>query len=157
MLSGCTKSPVNTLELPKCFVTSTEISVGDTVYGAVLSRFSDGYWQIELDSPAAVKGLIFTISGADTEVSFDGLRFTFDTSRFPVGSVVSDVISRLDRRISKPIDVISGDEQSLATGKIDDEGYTLTLSKTNIPQKLELVESGMTIVFDTFDIAQIEE
>lgn len=156
LLCGCTKSPTTALKLPQSYVTETEITAGDTVYGAVLSRFADGYWQIELCSPAAVKGLIFTVSGENTDVSFDGLKFTFDTNRFPVGSVVSSAIDCLDRLAAQELDVIVGEEQCLASGSLGEEDFTLTLSKTKVPQKLELVDSGMTVEFKTFDIVEFE-
>lgn len=110
-----------------------------------------------MTSPAAVKGLIFTITGGETDVSFDGLRFTFDTQRFPVGSVVQMTLSRLDRLFSSPVDVINGDEQCLATGSLGEESYTLTLSKTHIPQKLEFADSEMSISFNSFDLIEKED
>lgn len=144
------------MHLPPSYISDTEITVEDTVYGAVLSRYADGYWQIELSSPAAVKGLIFTVSGDNTDVAFDGLKFTFDTARFPVGSVVSKAIDCLDRLSAQPLDVIIGDEQCLASGEVGGESYTLTLSKTKVPQKLELADCGMTIEFKTFEIIEID-
>lgn len=157
MLCGCTQTPTSNVSLPTTFSTETVITVGNTVYNAILSRYADGYWKIELLAPMAVKGLIFTVNGEDTEVAFDGLRFTFDTARFPVGSVVTSAISHLDRLIASPIDVIKGDEQCLATGTINEGAYTLTLSKTNIPQKLELADCGMMIEFTTFDVVEFVE
>ena len=157
LFAGCTQAPTSTVALPPNFSTETSINVGETNYSMVLSRFGDGYWKAELLSPAAVKGLIFTISGEDTEVSFDGLRFTFDTGRFPVGSVVSSAIDSLDRLIVSPLDVINGEDQCLSTGAIDGKSYTLTLTKNHIPTKLELLDSGMTLEFQTFDIVEYVE
>ena len=157
LLCGCAKAPTDSVTLPPCFSTETEITVEDTAYGAILSRYADGFWKVELLSPAAVKGLIFTVNGEETEVAFQGLRFTFDTARFPVGSVVSAAISKLDRLIASPIEVMNGDEQCLATGTVGGEGYTLTLSLTHVPTKLELADSGMTVVFKTFDVVEFEE
>lgn len=151
LLCGCTKMPTSEYCLSKCFVTDATITVGETEYGAALSRFADGYWLVELTSPAAVKGLIFTVSGENTEVSFDGLKFTFDTARFPAGSVVSEAIGHIDRLASETLTVINGDEQCLASGEIDGESYTLTLSKTLVPQKLELDGCGMCITFEGFE------
>lgn len=157
LLSACTENPTSTVTLPPCFSSEVNITVGDTVYGANLSRFADGYWKVELENPAAVKGLIFTVSGGETEVGFQGLRFTFDTARFPVGSVVAAAVDNLDRIISAPIDVLSGDENCLATGNVGGETYTLTLSKTHVPQKLELAVCGMVIEFLSFDVIETVE
>ncbi len=156
VLTGCAGSPSSSVTLPPCFVTEAEITAGETVYGVYLSRYAPNCWQVELTQPAAVKGLLFTINGGDTEVSFDGLKFTFDTSRFPVGSVVSAAIDSLDLLLASSINVIEGEEQCLATGTIGEENYTLTLSKTMIPQKLELTDSKLTINFVTFDVVQID-
>lgn len=156
LLCGCQKAPTSTAELPKYYSTTADITVGDTTYGVFLSRFADSKWQVELMSPAAVKGLIFNVNGADTEVSFDGLRFTFDTERFPVGSVITTAIGSLDRLAAQTLEVINDDEESLATGSIGEESFTLTLSKTGIPQKLELLNCGMSIVFNTFDVVELE-
>ncbi len=157
MLTACAGSPVSSLTLPPCFAANTDVAAGDTVYSMYLSRFADGYWQVELTAPAAVKGLIFTVSGENTDVSFDGLKFTFDTARFPVGSVVSAAIDALDRLYASPLEVVVGEEQNIATGTVGESGYTLTLSKTNLPQKLELPDSGITLTFNTFDVIEVTE
>ena len=157
LLAGCTESPTASVTLAPSFSSNVNITVGETVYGANMSRFADGYWRVELDTPTAVRGLIFTISGGNTEVDFDGLRFTFDTARFPVGSVVGTAIDNLDRILSGPIDVINGEENCLATGSIGEESYAMTLSKTHVPQKLELTECGMTIEFTSYDVIEFVE
>ena len=157
LLTGCTESPTASVTLAPSFSSNVNITVGDTSYGANLSRFADGYWRVELDTPAAVKGLIFTVSGGETEVGFDGLKFTFDTARFPVGSVVAAAIDNLDRILCAPIDVINGEETCLATGTIGEESYTMTLTKTHVPQKLELANCGMVIEFMSYDVIEMVE
>lgn len=157
LLVGCSKAPTDEVTLPPCFSTETEITVEDTVYGAILSRYADGCWKVELTEPAAVKGLIFNISGENTEVAFDGLRFTFDTSRFPVGSVVSAAVGYLDRLAASPFTVINGEEQCLASGELDGKSYTLTMNRNKIPLKLEVDDGRMTIDFTTFDVVEFIE
>ena len=157
LLASCTESPTSSVTLAPSFSSNVNITVGETCYGANISRFADGYWRVELDTPAAVKGLIFTVSGGETEVGFDGLKFTFDTSRFPVGSVVSTAIGNIDRIMSSPLDVISGEENCLATGTIGEESYTMTLTKTHVPQKLELANCGMVIEFMSYDVIEMVE
>lgn len=157
LLAGCTESPTASVTLAPSFSSNVNITVSDTSYGANLSRFADGYWRVELDTPAAVKGLIFTVSGGETEVGFDGLKFTFDTARFPVGSVVAAAIDNLDRILCAPIDVINGEETCLATGTIGEESYTMTLTKTHVPQKLELANCGMVIEFMSYDVIEMVE
>lgn len=157
ILSGCASAPTGSVSLPSCFEAETKITYGETDYGVMLSRFADGYWRVELMSPLAVKGLIFDISGENTDVGFNGLRFTFDTTRFPVGSVVTAAVGRLDRLFSSPIDTIKGDEQCLASGDIEGEGYTLTLTKNNVPMKLEMAASGLCIEFLSFVETEINE
>ena len=157
LLAGCTESPTASVTLPPSFSSNVNITVDETTYGANLSRFADGYWRVELETPAAVKGLFFVVSGGETEIGFDGLRFTFDTARFPVGSVVAAAIDNLDRIMCAPIDVINGDDTCLATGTIGEESYTMTLSKTHVPQKLELVNCGMVIEFTSYDVIEAVE
>lgn len=157
LLTGCATSPTSSVTLPSSFTSETKITYGDTDYGVVLSRFADGYWQVELLSPLAVKGLIFTISGESTDVAFDGLKFTFDTARFPVGSVVSAAVKRLDRLISRPIEVINGEEQCLGSGEIEGESFTLSLQKNGVPLKLEMSTSGLTVEFLSFEETEVTE
>lgn len=151
LLTGCSTSPTSSVSLPSCFTSETKITYADTDYGVTLSRFADGYWQVELLSPLAVKGLIFTISGESTDVTFDGLKFTFDTSRFPVGSVVSAAVKRLDRLIASPVDVINGEEQCLGSGELDGESFTLSMTKNGVPLKLEMATSGLCVEFLSFE------
>ena len=157
LFCGCTKSPTEEVTLPPCFNSEVNINVGDTSYTAYLSRYADGYWRIELLNPMAVKGLIFTVSGGETEVGFSGLQFTFDTSRFPVGSVITSATERIDKLMISPLDVITGDDNCLATGKLGEESFTLTLSKTHVPQKLEFTDIGMSVEFVSFDIIEVVE
>ena len=157
LATGCTAKPTSTVELPQSFISDVEIAVGDTEYGAMMTRFADGIWQVEMTEPAAVKGLIFTVSGAETDIAFEGLRFTFDTERFPVGSVVQSTLSKLDRLFSSPVEVLSGEDQCLAAGNIAEESFTLTLSKTNVPEKAEFADSEMTVTFKTFDLIEKDE
>lgn len=157
-MTGCAKNPSSSVTLPPSFVSEVEITADETAYGATLSRFADGYWQVELSSPAAVKGLIFTVNAGDTEVGYEGLKFTFDTSRFPVGSVVAAAIDNLDRIFASPLAVINGEEECLATGSSGEESYTFTLTKNYVPKKLELAKCGLCINFTNFsEIEKVEE
>ncbi len=151
ILCGCSSAQKDNRTLPKCFNTLATIEFDGMVYEAILTRLGDGYWGVELTGPDAVKGLIFDISGEETKISFKGLHFTFDTSKFPVGSVVSLVAKSFDRLAPLELEIIKGEATDFSSGVIDDITYSLTLDKNGTPLSLEFGNCGMKITFESFE------
>ncbi|MCD7786001.1 MAG: hypothetical protein LUH18_10635 [Oscillospiraceae bacterium] len=161
-LSGCALSPDATKEksLPTAFTATAEVDFDDTIYEMLLTRWSDGWWNVELTSPAIVSGLIFDVNGEETTISFKGLNFSFDSSKFPVGSVVSLVTKSFDKLVLLELDVTEGEESDYCSGETNGTVYSLTFSKTGIPMVLELGESDdenyMRISFVDFELITSE-
>ena len=155
-LCGCAPGATDQRTHPKCFDCTAQIEFDGMVYETAMSRLSDGWWEVELTAPEAVKGLVFSVNGEDTEISFKGLHFTFDTSKFPVGSVVSLAIKSFDRLASLSLDVVSGEATDFASGEADGMTYSLTLDKNGTPLTLDLGDSGMKITFTSFEERQEE-
>lgn len=151
LLCGCDALPSNCVMLPSCFDATVKVSFDDTEYEAMVTRYADRYWVVEFTAPDTVKGLIFTVEGDDTEISFNGLHFTFDTEKFPVGSVVSILIDSLDRLIPLQHEIVEGELSDFVTGQVEDMSYTMTLDKNGIPLTVELGDSGMKIEFCEFE------
>lgn len=143
--------------LPAFFEAEATVSFDDTDYAVSMNRYADSNWVIEFFEPLTVKGLIFTLNGEDTEISFNGLHFTFDTEKFPVGSVVSILTDSLDRLIPNELDIVAGDTTNFASGQFDDMSYSLTLDKFGNPITLEFGNSGMKIEFTEFMPIEAEE
>ncbi len=154
-LCGCAPKSSDERTLPKCFNSTVAIDFDDTTYEAIMSRLADGWWEVELTAPEAVKGLVFSINGGDTEISFKGLHFTFDTSKFPVGSVVSLAVKSFDRLAPLTLDIVEGDANDFASGDADGMTYSITLDKNGTPLSMELGDYGMKITFVSFE--EIEE
>lgn len=155
-LCGCAPGATDQRTLPKCFDCTAQIEFDGMVYETAMSRLSDGWWEVELTAPEAVKGLVFSVNGDDTEISFKGLHFTFDTSKFPVGSVVSLAIKSFDRLAPLSLDVVSGETTNFASGEADGMTYSMTLDKNGTPLTLDLGDSGMKITFTSFEERQEE-
>lgn len=161
-LSSCSLSSVATKEksLPTTFTATAEVDFDGTIYEMLLTRWSDGWWNVELTSPAIVSGLIFDTQGEETTISFKGLNFSFDSSKFPVGSVVSLVTKSFDKLVPLELDVTEGEESDYCSGEESGTVYSLTFSKTGIPMVLELGESDdenyMRITFVEFDLITSE-
>lgn len=134
-----------------CFTADAEIEFDGMTYRTLLTRMADGWWEVELTAPEAVKGLIFAVNGEDTEISFKGLHFTFDTSKFPVGSVVSLAIRSFDKIAPLELDIIEGETTDFSSGEANGTVYTMTLDKNGTPLTLELGDCGMKITFLSFE------
>lgn len=162
LLCGCALSQKLTSEksLPTAFTATAEVDFDDTIYEMLLTRLSDGTWNVELTSPAIVSGLIFDVEGEETTISFKGLNFSFDSSKFPVGSVVSLVTKSFDKLVPLELDVTEGEESDYCSGETNGTVYSLTFSKTGIPMVLELGESDdenyMRITFVEFELLNSE-
>lgn len=151
LFCGCTPKVTDKQSLPTRFDSTAEIKFDDMTYEVFLTRFDNGIWRAELNAPTAVKGLIFNINGSETEISFKGLHFTFDTSKFPVGAVVNMAAKSFDKLVSSDLDVVKGDTTDFASGEIDGMTYSMTLDKNGTPLTLSLGNSGMEITFTTFE------
>ncbi len=152
LFCGCNISNAAKGALPSAFCTVAEISFDNMVYEAAIERYADSQWKIEFLAPDAVKGLIFTIEGEEIEISFNGLHFTFDTEKFPVGSVVSMLTKSIDRIMPTELSIVEGETTNFASGEIDGASFALTLDKNGIPLTLEFGDSGMKVTFTEFEI-----
>lgn len=156
ILCGCTSTAKDAVILPTMFTANATIGFDDTDYEAFVTRYADSNWVVEFTAPETVKGLIFTVENEDVEISFNGLHFTFDTQKFPVGSVVSIFTKSFDRIIAISHNVVLGDTSDFISGQADDVSYSMTLDKNGIPLSLEFGNSGMKIEFSDFEITTIE-
>ena len=154
ILCGCTPKLKRERTIAKCFESTAQIEVDDMTYEASLSRLGDGWWIVELTAPEAVKGLILTVEGEETEISFKGLHFTFDTSKFPVGSVVSTAVKSFDRIAPLTLDMVEGETSDFCSGEVDGMAYSVTLDKNGTPVSLDLGDSGMKITFLSFEATE---
>lgn len=154
ILCGCTPKLKRERTIAKCFESTVQIEVDDMTYEASLSRLGDGWWIVELTAPEAVKGLVFSVEGEETEISFKGLHFTFDTSKFPVGSVVSTAVKSFDRIAPLTLDMVEGETSDFCSGEVDGMTYSVTLDKNGTPISLELGDSGMKITFISFEATE---
>lgn len=157
ILCGCTSAAKDTVILPTMFTTNATIGFDDTDYKALVTRYADSNWVVEFTFPDTVKGLIFTIENDDVEISFNGLHFTFDTQKFPVGSVVSIFTKSFDRIIPISHTVVRGDTTDFISGQADDVSYSITLDKNGIPLSLEFGNSGMKIEFTEFKVSSEQD
>lgn len=151
LLCGCNMSATQEGVFPAMFISTVQITFGDMVYEACVTRYADSNWVVEFLAPEAVKGLIFTTEGESTEISFNGLHFTFDTEKFPVGSVVSMLTKSIDRIVPCELTVVEGDTTDFASGEIDGMSFALTLDKNGTPLSLEFGDSGMKVKFVEFE------
>lgn len=149
--AGCTPKMTGQRTLPKCFNATVEIAYDDMCYEAYMQRLSDGCWTIELTAPEAVKGLVFNVNGAETEIGFKGLHFTFDTSKFPVGSVIALAVKSFDRLAPLTLAVTEGEASDFSSGEVEGMAYSLTLDKNGTPLTLNFGDSGMSIKFLSFE------
>ncbi len=152
LFCGCDITATSKQSLPAAFCAVAEISFDDLVYEATIERYADSQWKVEFLNPDAVKGLIFTLEGEETLISFNGLHFTFDTEKFPVGSVVSMLTKSIDRIMPTELNIVEGESTDFASGEIDGISFALTLDKNGIPLTLEFGDSGMKITFTEFEV-----
>lgn len=157
LFCGCDLTATQKQMLPSAFCATAKIEFDDMVYEACIERYADSNWKFEFLAPDAVKGLIFTIEGEETVISFNGLHFTFDTEKFPVGSVVSMLTKSVDRIIPVELDIVSGETADFASSEIDGMSFAITLDKNGIPLSIQLGNSGMKVTFTEFEVVTTGE
>ncbi len=157
LLCGCEAGVSDKYLLPQCFTTDATVGFDGTEYELTLTRYSDSNWVVEFTAPETVKGLIFTVENGDTEISFKGLHFTFDSEKFPVGAVMSMFYKSYDRLCPLEHETVVGEKSDFVNGEVEDMSYSMTVDKNGCPLTLDLGDSGMSVKFENFEICQVSE
>ena len=114
-------------------------------YGFDGEIFSDGTLKISMTEPEQLKDLNITVSGEGMTVEYKGLTYSPVEGSMPFSAVLEEFYNPLREIVLS--DTAVADSNGVLTGSAGTLGYTLTVSPTGLPQKLEIPDERFTVKF----------
>lgn len=109
----------------------------------------DGKFLAEIKEPEELRDLVITLDGDKTQVNYKGLVYTPLEGSMPFAGVLSEFYGQICKIIKdEPV-------SSTSDGIIKGDGFTLTVSPTGLPLKLEIPDERFT--FNFYNVSICEE
>lgn len=116
--------------LSQPFDAKATIKMKDLVLNADINRTSLGKATVTVNEPKTLAGMNFTYDGKDIVVSYHGLSVKLDENSKLVSSLLSIIVSSIDKAASKSgVDVAIEGEQLVVSGESDSGKFKIILDK----------------------------
>lgn len=130
------------------FSCTFEATLGDTLFGGTLKRYTVGTLELIFDKPETVNGLTARWDGETIALQFHGLSFDVSSGSFPEQALGEVVVGVLD-------EVLRGDRQGTVQdgaltigGSLNGVDYTLVCDAANgMPKRLAVPDYELEMVF----------
>lgn len=155
LAAGCEKQRIDETAPPApptAFTSNLNVTFGDTKMTAKLSQNSPDSFEIQMLSPEILNSLALSYADGTCTVTYDGLKFETDLSRFPqaeFGALVTQTLSDIaqDMNIQKTY----SDGVWTYKGAGERGGFSLTQSgKTGAWLELTVDGANLHVVFNDF-------
>lgn len=106
LAAGCEKQRIDETAppaAPTAFTANLNVTFGDTAMTAKITQNSPDNFEIQMLSPEIMESLALTYSSGVCTVTYDGLKFETDLSRFPqaeFGALVTQTLSDIAQDIN---------------------------------------------------------
>ncbi len=130
---------------------TAEMNYYNEAYGFVGEILSDGTLKASITAPEELKDLNFTISGEGIMVEYKGLTYSPVEGNMPFAGVMEEVYAPIREVI---LSDAAADSDGVLTGGAGVRAYTLTLSPTGLPQKLQIPDESFEIKFYNVSIKE---
>ncbi len=142
VLAGCSSG--NTTPVLKGITFTAEIAYYNESYTLSGQILNDGSMVATLLKPDELANLKLTLNGDRITAEYKGLTYTPVEGSLPFSAVLQnlyDPVCQVNKEGLLP------DKNGKIQGEINGTDYTLTLSPTGLPQRLELPKRGMVVTF----------
>ena len=143
----------NGLDCP--FQSSVSLTVDRLTAEGRITRFGEGVWRAEFDSPNTLSGVTLDCAEGDVTASYKGLSFSVPQSALPVKAMMLELIEAVDS--CAKLEELSGKEEDgalLIGGSLEAGEYTLSVDGQGSISAFEMPGSKLKIVFT--DVTAIE-
>ncbi len=143
---------------PNMFSSNLEITFADTTMTAKIAKKSADEFEIQMLSPEIMESLALTYKGGICTVTYDGLRFETDLSRFPQ-SEFGALLTQALFDISQDIDIQKTYSNGIWTYKGNGERgvFVLTQSaETGAWLELSIEGAKLRVIFKDFNASQTQ-
>lgn len=113
-----------------------------------ITRFSDGNWEAEFDSPNTLSGVKLSFEGNNVSASYKGLNFSVPRSAIPVKAMLTNLISAVDTA-AREEELQGSESEGLLniTGSLDGGDYTLSVDSNGNIHTFEMPNNLLKIAF----------
>lgn len=134
--------------LNSSFSAKMNVSLDKLNAEGTVTRFSDGKWEAEFESPNTLSGVKLCFEENMVKASYKGLDFSVPKSALPVKAMLSNLIEAVDTSARQ--EELSGSEDEglfYVTGSLDGGDYSLALDSSGNVHTFEMPNNLLKIVF----------
>lgn len=125
-----------------------EATLGDTVFGGALKRYTAGTLELTFDKPETVAGLTARWDGEAVKLQFHGLSFDVPSDSLPEQALGEAVVGVLDAVLRGDVTGTAQDGALTIDGALNGVDYTLVCDSANgMPKRLSVPDYELEIVF----------
>ncbi len=151
-LSGCTAGVISSVPDPdKCFTAQAEIQTGGETIKGELSRMGEYSWEMTVNEPFALEGLVVTADAEGTTLSMCGFESGADISH-GTASVIRVIMEAYEGAVKG--DCTYG--ENTFSGTNENGSYQLIFTGST-PETLKISEKGVMVKLSEWEEVSGEE
>lgn len=130
------------------FTADMTVCLEKLVAEGTISRFGDGLWDAEFQSPGTLSGVKLSFADGNVTASYKGLSFSVPRSAIPVKAMLLNLMDAVDSAARES--QLTGTEKDGVfeiTGELDGGGYTLSVDESGNICGFEMPNNLLKITF----------
>ncbi len=144
-MSGRTSRENN---LAGAFTSSATITLDKLTAEAAISRYGDGEWTVEFDSPNTLSGVKLSFSEGNVCADYKGLSFSVPKSALPVKAMMLELIEAVDTNARETeLHGSENDGMLEINGSLEGGDYILTVDGNGNIAEFEMPNNLLDITF----------
>lgn len=132
-------------------ITLDKLSAEGTV-----TRYGEGEWKAEFDSPNTLSGVTLTFSEGNVSADYKGLSFSVPKSALPVKAMLVELIEAVDTNARKTkLDGSESEGMFTVKGSLEGGDYTLTVDKNGNIAAFDMPNNLLHITFKDVTVNEV--
>ncbi len=136
------------------FTAQMTVCLEKLVAEGTISRFGDGMWEAEFQSPGTLSGVKLSFADGNVTASYKGLSFSVPRSAVPVKAMLVNLIDAVDSAARES--QLTGSEKDgifEITGELEGGGYTLSVDESGNICSFEMPNNLLKMTFTEVKIS----
>ncbi|MCM1530055.1 MAG: hypothetical protein NC093_08695 [Alistipes sp.] len=130
------------------FTSQMTVCLEKLVAEGTVSRFGDGLWEAEFESPGTLSGVKLSFADGNVTASYKGLSFSVPRSAIPVKAMLVNLMDAVDSAAREA--QLTGTEKDGVfeiTGELEGGGYTLSVDSDGNICSFEMPNNLLKMTF----------
>ncbi|MBP3379679.1 MAG: hypothetical protein J6K77_02290 [Ruminococcus sp.] len=130
------------------FTAEMTVCLEKLVAEGTVSRFGDGMWEAEFQSPGTLSGVKLSFADGNVTASYKGLSFSVPRSAIPVKAMLVNLMDAVDSAARES--QLTGSEKDgifEITGELESGGYTLCVDESGNICSFEMPNNLLKMTF----------